>query len=178
MHIGFWILRIARRSHWNNFYNITKAPALLLLSPMKRISGSSYFLHQLCRTSQWPNYISLFECKLVWVFRPVDIRIIYSSITQSLKFHLSIQITWKHKAAGKSDLLEQALIFAQLFSFLTIWGRWVIFKKQISKQPFTEVLQNRFSYRKTPLSKSLLISLQRAVFWKWDSGTGTFFWVL
>ena len=42
----------------------------------------------------------------------VDIRRIYSSIAQNLKFDWSIQISWKRKAAGKSGLFEQVLICA------------------------------------------------------------------
>ena len=55
---------------------------------------------------------SLFECKLVCsVFQRIDIGRIYSLIALKLKFDWSIQITWKRKAAGKSDLFEQAQIF-------------------------------------------------------------------
>ena len=43
VHIGFWILIIAIRLNWN-YHNITNAPASLLLSQIKRISDSHYFL--------------------------------------------------------------------------------------------------------------------------------------
>ena len=36
----------------------------------------------------------------------------YSSFAQNFKFDWSIQITWKRKTAGKSDLFKQAEIFA------------------------------------------------------------------
>ena len=46
------------------------------------------------------------------VLRLADIGRIDSSIRQNLKFDSSIQITWKRKATEKSDLFEQAQIFA------------------------------------------------------------------
>ena len=82
-----------------------------------------------------------------------DIGRIDSSIRQNLKFDSSIQITWKRKATEKSDLFEQAQIFAgtttpklanRLLS-LSLWGRWFVFKKQNSKHPFAEFLKNRCS---------------------------------
>ena len=85
--------------------------------------------------------LSLFECKLVcWVLRRVDIGIIYSLIAQNLKFNWSILITWKRKAAGKSDLFNQAQMFAgttttpkltnlQLLSFVIPFGQVVYFHK-------------------------------------------------
>ena len=108
---------------------------------------------QLYTTSQWRNYISLLEYQLVcWVFRRVDIERIYSLITQNLKFDWSIQITWKRKAPGKSDSLEQALIFVKLMSFLTLWDRWIILRKQKTQK---HLCQSPF-----------LISLKRTVFLK------------
>ena len=53
------------------------------------------------------------------MLRRVETGGIYSSIVQNLKFDWSIEITWKRKATGKSDLFEQARIFVQLLSFLT-----------------------------------------------------------
>ena len=46
------------------------------------------------------------------MLRLADIGRIDSSIRQNLKFDSSIQITWKRKATGKSDLFELAQIFA------------------------------------------------------------------
>ena len=126
VHIGFWMLRIAVRPNWSNYHNITNAPTSLLLSQIKPISDSHYFLLfftnstlQHAPVSQWPNYISLIERKLVcWVLWRVDIGRIYSSITQNLKFNWSIQITWKRNVVGKSDLFEQTLVLFSCYLFL------------------------------------------------------------
>ena len=111
VHIGFWILRIAIRPNWNNYHNITNAPTSLHLRQLNGfLTVPTSFLSsqiQLYSTSQWPNYISLLECKLVsWVLRRVDIGRIYSWVTQNLKFDWSIQIMYKRKVFGKSDLFE------------------------------------------------------------------------
>ena len=92
---------------------MTNAPTSLQLIQMKRISGYHYFLHLFTNsTLQYVQHVQLykvhlFECKLVcWVFGRVDTGRTDSLITQNLNFDWSIQITWKHKAAGKSDLFE------------------------------------------------------------------------
>ena len=79
------------------------------------------------------------------VFRCVYVRKIYSSIAKDLKFDWEMQITWKGRSIGKSDLFEQMIrlsIFtgkatwklantpAFIFSYLCR-GRSFIFKKQI-----------------------------------------------
>ena len=131
LNIGFWILKIAIRPTWNNCYDITNYPARLHLSQMKRISGSHYFFHLSTNsTSQHlpVTALSLHVFKLLCsVLRRVNIGRIYSLIAWNLKFDWSIQITWKCKAAGKHK-------------YLLVQGRWFIFIKQISKQPFAEVL--------------------------------------
>ena len=110
-----WMLRIAIRPNWNNYYNIANVLTTLHLSQMKRISSSHYFFHLFTNsTSQHVPMTALSLCKyklVCSVLQRVDIGRIYSLNAQILKFDWSTQILWKHKAAGKSDLFEKALIF-------------------------------------------------------------------
>ena len=165
---------------------------------MKRISGFHGLLLLLTNlTSQHlpVTALFLFECKLVCsVLRGVDTRRIYSSIAPYLKFYRSIQITWKRKAAGKSeksDLFEQAKLFAGatrpeltntstiIFSYPFETVGLFSYNRTVSShsQKFFKigVLKNFCkTHRKTPVSKSLLSSLRCAVFSKRDSDTGAF----
>ena len=78
---------------------------------MKRISGSHYFLHLFANPTRQHLRVatlSLCECELVFcsVLRRVYIGRIYISMAKDSKFHRSIQVTWKRRAIGKSELFE------------------------------------------------------------------------
>ena len=138
VHIGFWMLRIAIRPNWNNYHNIINATTSLHLDQIKWISDSHYFLlfftnPTLQQVPVTKLYVSTWMQVSLLGALARTIGRIYSSITQNLKFNRSMQITWKRNVVGKSDLFEKTLIFVQLLSFLTLWDRWFIFIKQISK---------------------------------------------
>ena len=98
VHTDFWRLRIAIRSNWNNYYNITNVPTTSRISQMKQISDSHCFLHLFTNSASQHVSVtaqSLFECKLVClVFHPLDTWRIYSTIALKLKFDRSIQIKY------------------------------------------------------------------------------------
>ena len=115
---------------------------------MKQISRSHYFLYLLTSSaSQYLRLTALFPCDCKLVFCSVLWRIqvggIYSFIGQNLKFDWSMQVTLKRRAIGKSDLFEQAEIFAgtatwnescqilQLFFSFPCRRRWFIFTKHV-----------------------------------------------
>ena len=118
------------------------------------------------------------------VFRPVDIRRIYGLFAQNLKFDWSIQITWKRKAAGNSDLFEQAQIFdgtttpkltntaAVIFSYpLGAHGLFSLVSSHSKKMLKIDVLKNS---EETPLCESLFIQPAGSWLSKRDSDTGAF----
>ena len=107
VHIGFWILRIAIRPILNNYYNITNAPTRLHLSEMKRISGSHYFLCVFTNLTLRPSdrTISFLWMKVVCsVLRRVNLRRIYCSVAQDMKFHWSTQTRRNVTLLGNTNI--------------------------------------------------------------------------
>ena len=123
---------------------------------MKRISGSQCFLHLFTNsTSQHVpvTALSVFESKVVClVLRHVDIRGIFSSIAFEIGLFNTDHV--ERKSAEKSDLFTQAQIFAGTTTpkptnasaviFSTLWRRWFIFIKKISKQMVSSHSQKFF----------------------------------
>ena len=99
VHIGFWTLRTAIRPILNNYYDVTNAPTRLHLSETKRISSYHYFLYLFTNLTSQSLYkfnlrpsdgtISFLWMKVCLVLRRVDLRRIYCSIKQDLKFDWS-----------------------------------------------------------------------------------------
>ena len=95
-----------------------------------------------------------YEWQLVCsVLRRVDLGRIYCSIVQDMKFHWPTQITWKQEAAGKHrySLVQSNTKGDKYFScylFWYLWGKWFIFIKQISKQPFGVSRSSKYLFLK------------------------------
>ena len=121
------------------------------------------------------------------VLRPVDKRRLYGFFTQNLKFDWSIQITWKRKAAGKSDLFEEAQIFdgttipkltntaAVIFSYpLGADGLFSLVSSHSKKMLKIDVLKNS---EETSVFESLFNQPVGSWLSKRDSDTGAFWWI-
>ena len=164
VHIGFWILRIAIRPNCNN-YNITIVPTTSHLSQTKRISSSLLPLSvrkfnitarpkdriisiwmqvSSCGASARRHMENLYLNRTKFEIWLVNTDHVETSGCWEIRFvWASINICWYSNT--KAVAYSKADKYFSCYPFLSFWGRWFVFIKQIRKQPFTEVLQNKCS---------------------------------
>ena len=141
---------------------------------MKRIFSSHFICSQIqlhsTNHSDRPNDLYMSSNWFVWKF--------------IVRSHKIWNLIGQYRSRGKVRLLVTHIFAGTKHLFLSLWGRYFIFIKHISKLPLAEVLQNSLSpkfwkiHRKIPVSESLFNQpAARCFFSKQDLNRVSFLWI-